>query len=155
MSIPSIESIQNQVTEYLKTITDKDNQNFQLGNKLFNQLVLPGLSRNIKNIIFMPDDILHILPFETMITSKEGNDWLIKDYKIAYVPSISSLREIAERKNSHKQKPRMDLLAFGDPDFGTLESDENGRDIFQVFFSSRSFILLILTGFFRPYLRGF
>jgi len=78
-----------------------------------------------------------------LITSKEGNDWLIKDYKIAYAPSISSLREIAERKNSNRHKPRMDLLAFGDPDFGTLETDENGRDIFQVFFSSRSF------GFFR------
>ena len=141
--IPSIDSIQNQVTEYLKTITDKDNQYFQLGNELFNQLVFPGLSNNIKNIIFMPDDILHILPFETLITSKEGNDWLIKDYKIAYAPSISSLREIAERKNSNRHKPRMDLLAFGDPDFGTLETDENGRDIFQVFFSSRSF------GFFR------
>jgi len=141
--IPSIESIQKLVAEYLKTITDKDNHNFQLGNELFNQLVFPGLSENIKNIIFIPDDILHFLPFETLTTSKEGNDWLIKDYKIAYAPSISSLREIAERKNSHRHKPRMDLLAFGDPDFGTLESDENIRDIFQVFFSSRSF------GFFR------
>ena len=141
--IPPINSIQNQVTEYLKIITDKDNQNFQLGNELFNQLVLPGLSENIKNIIFVPDDILHFLPFETLITNKEGNNWLIKDYKIAYVPSISSLREITERKNSHRHKPRMDLLAFGDPDFGTLESDENRRDIFQVFFSSKSF------GFYR------
>jgi CHAT domain-containing protein/Tfp pilus assembly protein PilF len=141
--IPSIHSIQNQVTEYLKVINDKDNHNFQLGNELFNQLVFPGLSENIKNIIFVPDDILHFLPFETLITNTEGNDWLIKDYKIAYVPSISSLREITERKNANRHKPRMDLLAFGDPDFGDLETDENGRDIFQVFFSSRSF------GFFR------
>lgn len=33
----------------------------------------------------------------------------------------------------------MDLLAFGDPYFGALEKQENGGDIFQDFFSSRSF----------------
>jgi len=147
--LPSIDSIQNQVTDYLKTITDKDNQNFQLGNELFNQLVLPGLNKNIKNIIFVPDDILHILPFETLITNTERNDWLIEDYKIAYAPSISSLREITERKNSHRKKPRMDLLAFGDPDFGTLESDENGRDIFQAFFSSRSLEIDRISSLFK------
>jgi len=138
-SIPPINSIQNQVTEYLKIISDNNEHNFKLGNELFNQLVLPGLSKNIKNIIFVPDDLLHFLPFETLITNTEGNNWLIKDYKIAYAPSISCLREIIGRKNSNRHKPRMDLLAFGDPDFGTLESDENGRDIFQVIFPYSSF----------------
>lgn len=138
--IPSIESIQSQVTEYLKIISDNNaNLNFQLGNELFNQLVLPGLSKDIKNIIFIPDDFLHYFPFETLITSKEGNNWLIKDYKIAYAPSISSLREIIERKKANKHKPRMDILAFGDPDFGALEIDKERRDLFHKFFPNQNF----------------
>jgi len=137
--LPGRENIQNQVKDYLRIITDKDNQNFTLGHELFNHLVLPGLEKNIKNIIFVPDDVLHFLPFEALITNNESMSWLIKDFQIAYAPSISSLREIIERKKSDKRKPRLDLLAFGDPSFELLETEENGGDIFQEFFSSKSF----------------
>jgi CHAT domain-containing protein/Tfp pilus assembly protein PilF len=137
--LPGRDNIKNKIQDYLKVITDKDNRNFQLGNELFNNLVLPGLDKNIKNIIFVPDDILHFLPFETLLTDNEKNGWLVKDYQIAYAPSISSLREIIEHKKSNKQKPRMDLLAFGDPSFGTFETGNNGTNIFEQFFSSRSF----------------
>ncbi len=137
--LPGRENIQNQIKDYLTIISDKDNQNFTLGHELFNHLVLPGLEKNIKNIIFVPDDVLHFLPFEALITTNESMNWLIRDYQIAYAPSISSLREIIERKKSNKQKPRLDLLAFGDPSFELLETEENGGDIFQEFFSSKSF----------------
>ena len=132
-------NIRKQVSDYLRVITDKDNHAFQEGNELFNSLILPGLDRNIENIIFIPDGILHFLPFEALITNNEANSWLIQEYAVAYVPSISSLREIIDRKNSNTKKPRMHLLAFGDPYFGALEREENGGDIFQDFFSSRSF----------------
>jgi len=104
-------------------------------------LVLPGLSGKIRNLIFVPDDILHFLPFEALITDKNTQNWLINNYKIAYAPSISSLREIIERKKPFKRKPKMDVLAFGDPYFGSLETGENGDDIFQDFFSSSTFNL--------------
>jgi len=137
--LPSRKNIQNQVSDYLRIITDKDNHAFQVGNELFNSLILPGLDGNIENIIFIPCGILHFLPFEALISHNDRNSWLIEDYTIAYAPSISSLREIIDRKNMNKRKPRMDLLAFGDPYFGALEKEENGGDIFQDFFSSRSF----------------
>jgi len=136
---PGRKNIKNQVKDYLRIISDKDNQNFALGHELFNHLVFPGLEKNIKNIIFVPDDVLHFLPFEALITDNERKNWLIKDYQIAYAPSISSLREIIERKKSNRHKSRMDLLAFGDPSFELLETEENGGDIFQEFFSSKSF----------------
>ncbi len=139
--LPRRENIQNQVKDYLRTISDKDNQNFALGHELFDHLVLPGLGKNIKNIIFVPDDALHFLPFEALTTNNESKSWLIKDYQIAYAPSISSLREIIERKKSNKRKPRLDLLAFGDPSFELLEAGENGGDIFQEIFPSGSFDL--------------
>ena len=147
--LPSRDKIQKQVSKYLKVITDKENQNFKLGYHLFSKLVLPGLDKNIKNIIFIPDDILHFLPFETLITHKEKKDWLIKDYKIAYAPSISSLREIIQRKKSNGANPRMDILAFGDPFFGPWEAGDNGNDIFQDLYSSKAF------NFFRLKYSGF
>jgi len=79
------------VSDYLKIITDKDAQNFRLGYDLFRILVLPGLSGKIRNLIFVPDDILHFLPFEALITDKNTQNWLINNYRIAYAPSISSL----------------------------------------------------------------
>lgn len=138
-SIPARDNIQRQVSDYLKIINNKENQNFYLGYELFSKLVHPGLDKNIRNIIFIPDDILHFLPFEALITHREKNNWLIKDYKIAYAPSISSLREIIQRKKSNNKNPRMDILAFGDPNFGKLETEEDGGDIFQDFFSSRAY----------------
>jgi CHAT domain-containing protein len=147
--LPPRENIQRKVSDYLKVISDKENKNFKLGYALFSTLVLPGLDKHIKNIIFVPDDILHFLPFETLITHKEKRDWLIKDYKIAYAPSISSLREIIQRKNSNGPKPRMDILAFGDPFFGPWEAGANGSDIFQNYYSSNTF------NFFRLKYSGF
>ena len=147
--LPSRDNIQGQVSDYLSVISDKENKNFQLGYELFRALVLPGLDKNIKNIIFVPDDILHFLPFETLIAHKEKREWLIKDYKIAYAPSISSLREITQRKKSNGPKPRMDILAFGDPFFGPWEAGENGSDIFQNYYSSNAF------NFFRLKYSGF
>lgn len=138
-SIPSRDDLQKLVKDYLKVITDKDNKNFQSGYTLFRKLVQPGLEEGISNLIFVPEDILHFLPFEALITNEEKKDWLIEDYKIAYIPSISSLREITHYKKSMTKKPQKDILAFGDPSFGFLETEENGGDIFQNFYSSSAF----------------
>ncbi len=138
-SIPPKDLLQKQVKDYLKNITDKDNKNLQLGYVLFCNIVKPGLEKDVDNLIFIPDDILHFLPFEALITSDEKKDWLIEDYKISYIPSISSLREITLRKKSTKGKPEKDILALGDPSYGQLEAEENGGDVFQNFYSSSAF----------------
>ena len=137
--VPNREALQHQISEYLKTITDKDNNIFQLGYELYAALVKPGLTAEMKNLIFIPDDILHFLPFEALITHEKSKNWLIQDYQIAYIPSLSSYREILNRKNSNNETPNKDILAFGDPSFGSLEMEENGGDVFQDFFSSTAF----------------
>jgi CHAT domain-containing protein/Tfp pilus assembly protein PilF len=139
--IPPKEDLQNMVAEYLKVITDKSNQEFELGYKLYTQLILPGIDANIKNLIVVPGDILNFLPFETLITQKEMNRWLVEDYTVTYAPSISSLHELADRKKTNGSKRRMDLLALGDPYFGSLETEENGEDILEGFFSTNTFNL--------------
>jgi CHAT domain-containing protein/Tfp pilus assembly protein PilF len=136
--LPPREEIKKSVSNYLKVISDKDNKNFQAGYELFNTLISPGLEKNIKKIIFIPDDILNFLPFETLITNKGKNDWLIKNFKIAYAPSASSLREIIHRKKLNEKKPQMDILALGDPYFGSLENRGNGIDAIKEFFSIES-----------------
>lgn len=142
--VPARDEIRKTVSDYLKTISDKDNNNFQLGNNLFKTLVFPGLEKNIKTIIFVQDDILHYLPFETLIANKEKNDWLIKNYKIVYAPSVSSLREIIKRKKAIGKKPQKDILALGNPSFGSHETEGNGNDTIKEFFSNDSINLFRL-----------
>jgi tetratricopeptide (TPR) repeat protein/CHAT domain-containing protein len=127
------EKLQSSVSSYLKVISDKDNHNFKMGNELFHQLVLPGLERNIKNIIFVPADVLNALPFETLITDK--NHWLIEDIKISYAPSITSLREIISRNGSNHIRRQKDILAVGDPNFGELEKENTNKNIFNEFYA--------------------
>jgi CHAT domain-containing protein len=137
--IPGRSQLQDLVTAHLQSITDKDSRNFKLGKELYEILVLPGLSRKIKKMIFIPDDVLHFLPFETLLTQQDTPHWLIENYKIAYAPSISSYREIIRRKEINASRQGSDILAFGDPDFGPMESESNGEDIFQNFYSSNAF----------------
>jgi len=137
--LPSAKKIRTMVTNHLNTITDRENQDFSLGYELFSTLILPGLDKNIKKIIFIPDDILHFLPFETLLTHKKKKKWLIEDYIISYVPSISSFREIAQRKKLKKKSPQKDILAFGDPFYGIHETKNNKNDFFQSYYSSKAF----------------
>ena len=126
-SLPPAKKIQTQVREYLKAITDKDNHDFRLGYELFSTLVLPGLDERVEKLVFIPDDILHYLPFEALISQKDKKRWLIEDYKIAYAPSISSLREIIQHEKLSDPKPQKDILAFGDPYFGADEEEESAK----------------------------
>ncbi|MGD8535571.1 MAG: CHAT domain-containing protein, partial [Candidatus Aminicenantes bacterium] len=126
--LPSAEKIQSKVRDYLEVIADRDNNDFRLGHELFKILVSPGLDEKLEKIIFIPDGILHYLPFETLLTQENSRRWLIKDYKISYAPSISSLREIIEREGAQKRKGQKDLLAFGDPYFGPEEEKADEED---------------------------
>jgi len=122
--LPKSEEVRKLVRDYLTAITDVQNQDFHLGYRLYNDLVRPGLNgTKIKNLIFVPDDMLYFLPFETLLTAQDSREWLIKHYNIAYVPSLSSLREIIDRKKAASQKTKKDILAIGDPTFGANEME--------------------------------
>ncbi len=135
--LPNAKKIQTMVRDHLVSISDRENQDFHLGYELFSNLVLPGLDEKIEKLVFIPGDILNYFPFETLISRKNENHWLINDYRIAYVPSISSFRELLTSKKSKNRKPRKDILAFGDPDFGSPERENNGVDFFHDYSSSK------------------
>jgi CHAT domain-containing protein/Tfp pilus assembly protein PilF len=119
-NLPARNVLQQQVIAYRRAISDRQNRDFHLGQDLFQELVSPGLEPGLKKIIFVPDDILNLLPFETLLTSRKPDSWLVRDYMISYVPSLSSLRVLQERRRNGP-KPRQDLLAIGDPVYGSSE----------------------------------
>jgi len=134
--------IQKRVVDYIKAISDKDNNDFHLGYELYSELVLPGLDDKIQRLVFSPDDILYLLPFETLLTQKNSNQWLINHHTVSYAPSISSLREIIKRSKNNGKKRGKDFLAFGDPLYGDAELENGSKknaDIFQNFYPSQEF----------------
>ena len=86
--LPGKKEIQKLVQEHLMAVTDVTNQDFSLGHKLYEALIRPGLSGRTRRLIIVPDDALYFLPFETLLRKNEGRDWLIRDYAIAYAPSL-------------------------------------------------------------------
>jgi CHAT domain-containing protein/tetratricopeptide (TPR) repeat protein len=131
--LPERTEVQKLVQGYLTAITDVTNQDFHLGHRLYDVLIRPGLSPKIKRLIIVPDDVLYFLPFETLLSREAGREWLIKDFTFDYVPSLSSLRELIERRKSNGHRPQKDILALGDPSFGVneIEPEAGGGDLLQ------------------------
>jgi len=119
--LPGKKEIQRLVQEHLQAVTDVTNQDFRLGHELFEALIQPGLGGKIRRLIIVPDDVLFFLPFETLLEKDGERDWLVRDYTIAYAPSLSSLRERVVRKKAKGRKETKDILAVGDPSYGANE----------------------------------
>jgi CHAT domain-containing protein len=125
--LPPVKELRNQIQAHLKAISDPANLDFRTGYDLYMKLISPGLVKGIKKIIIIPDDFLYFLPFETLLRQNNNQSWLIEEYKISYSPSLSSLREIIQRKKDLGIKAKQDLLAIGDPDYGTFEATSQGE----------------------------
>ncbi|MGB4704128.1 MAG: CHAT domain-containing protein [Candidatus Saccharicenans sp.] len=141
--IPAEKELKKIVTRHRRAISDTDNQDFSSGYELYRILVEPGLDSELKSrvkrLIIIPDDILTVLPFETLLVSEQTRDWLIKHFTVYYAPSISSLKGLAHFQNrKNRPKPAYNLLAVGDPYYGELEekhSDLSTKTIFQDLYS--------------------
>jgi CHAT domain-containing protein len=117
-SLPSRKDLQQRISDYLKIITDKDAQGFELGRGLYDMLVAPGVDRTLSRLVVIPDDVLFLLPFETLVLDVKGPCWLVENARISYAPSLSSLREIIQKQKSARGRRSMDLLALGSPEMG-------------------------------------
>lgn len=126
--VPSRSSLQSMVAKYRKTISDSGTSDFRLGHELFVSLIQPGLFPNTEQLIIVPDDILHLLPFEALVTGPNVIHWLIDDYSISYAPSYSSLAYLMKRR-SNAQKPKESFLAFGDPYYGPDEDNNKNTSL--------------------------
>jgi len=130
--LPKRSDIEKDVEKYLKTIskpvslTNPLSKHHALGFKLYNKLLAPFADsfKNKSNLIFIPDGILFYLPFETLIIKKVENNeqafYLLKDFTISTAPSSSVLCYLQEGREKARQK-KMQLLAFGDPHFVSVQ----------------------------------
>jgi len=65
--------------------------------------------------IVIPDGVLYYLPFETLISPAER--CVLEDHTVIYAPSVSALSRLKQLVDVGG--PKKELLAYGDPDFGT------------------------------------
>lgn len=141
--VPAQKELREMVTRHRRAISDTDNQDFSSGYALYKALIEPGLENGLKNglkkLLIVPDDILTILPFETLVLSNQPGDWLVRHYAINYAPSLSSLKGLAHKQNRRdRKKPSYNLLAVGDPYYGELEekyAELSTKAIFQDLYS--------------------
>lgn len=86
--------------------------------KLYALLLKPAQAqlKGKTNFVIVPDDKLWDLPFQALLVS--ANRFLIEDAAIAYVPSLTVLREMTKRKNQNTDTASATLLALGNPLLG-------------------------------------
>lgn len=138
-SLPPAREIRERIKGYLSSLCDPATKDFSPGYELFHLLIEPALTAGIKRILIIPDDILHFFPFETLRQQKKGQSgWLIEDYSFSYAPSLTSLKELKERKDKKTFSRKQFLLAIGQPAF---EINGNG---------SNSDAQIVLKSFYEP-----
>lgn len=113
--LPPRSELQAKITNYLKIITDKDRQDFRLGQELARTLIPSDLSPRITRLIIIPDDWLNFLPFEALPLSSASSQFMVQKYRISYAPSLSSFLELLRRQKTRGSKTDLDVLAIGSP----------------------------------------
>jgi CHAT domain-containing protein/Tfp pilus assembly protein PilF len=94
-----------------------------LGVSLYQALVAPAgaLLAAKPNLLIVPDGVLHLLPFELLLTRAAGSlpagrlPYVLRDHAVAYVPSASVLAQVRALRRSGTAGHSRRLLAFGDP----------------------------------------
>jgi CHAT domain-containing protein/Flp pilus assembly protein TadD len=101
---------------------------------LYEKLVTPAGDRiaDAKRLIIVPDGFLHQVPFDALMTAEpdpgagwEAQPFLALSYATVYAPSAAIYLQLREKK---QPKYRLDLVAYGDPDY-TLLRARGGRPL--------------------------
>jgi CHAT domain-containing protein len=120
--IPSMDSIEPLVTEYLRNLqAGKPADSF--AHALRRQLldpVLTGMPGGVTRLLIVPDDVLHRLPLDALPLA-DGRP-LLRRYAAAVVPSAAVAIHLYGRRRVNEH-PR--ILALGDPQFADERSRSN------------------------------
>ena len=130
--LPDRQTLEEQVTVFRFALQNPNPESWaaltESAYRLYRMLVKPveSLISGSRRIRIVPDDILHLVPFEALITQPVENGtvrdfsalpYLGKKYAISYWPSSSVARTVTgEARQVHQDGPPS-LLAFGDPVF--------------------------------------
>jgi CHAT domain-containing protein/Tfp pilus assembly protein PilF len=132
--LPARTEIENSIRAYLRMISTPPAGSFKgilAARRIYRELVFPfqeAISRDIDHLIFIPDGILHYLPFETLVRDDAKNArprYLLELYDVSYAPSLSSLVYLMEKQMPGQH--RKTLLLVGDPIYIARPSKTSGR----------------------------
>ncbi|NOZ08760.1 MAG: CHAT domain-containing protein [FCB group bacterium] len=95
----------------------------QAAKQLYEDLITPILpfADHMNRLCIIPDGILNTLPFQALEEPRTGR-YLIEDFAIYYVPSLSALKSVRSLGNYGTSS----LLALGDPQF--MEPEKSGPE---------------------------
>ena len=122
--LPPRAEVEDSLRAYLKLLSSPPKGGFQgipAARRIYQDFVFPfeaGLSPHITHLIFVPDGILHYLPFETLVRDDSITHeprYLIELYDISYAPSASSLGYLMHKRR--RELNQKTLLAVGNPDY--------------------------------------
>ena len=120
------ETLENQIKLFQRQISNPNSDITELKENaanLYSTIVAPLLNQiNQPNLIVLTDGLLNYIPFETLI---KDNHFLVEDYAISYINSMTLLNEI-NQKNGIKNS----LLAFA-PSFDGNITSSNLRSSLQ------------------------
>ncbi|MDH4079789.1 MAG: CHAT domain-containing protein [Nitrospira sp.] len=124
---------------------DEAAEHLTLATSVYSRLIQPaeGLIRGKKHLIIVPDGLLHYLPFEALVIPTVGDksersrgglsgaQYLLKQYQISYAPSASVAMALQKSVRSTDEKPPFPLVAFGDPAYEEVSSEEHRSGVCQ------------------------
>lgn len=103
----------------------------EVSRQLYRELIKPLRDKiypEIDHLVIVPDEVLHYLPFETLIqdigegdtvaqqpSDTDNSRFLVEDYAISYVPSATVLNQLRVEERISSTKDRVDSLVLANP----------------------------------------
>jgi CHAT domain-containing protein len=88
-----------------------------LSRELYNLLLKDIVAQGSAELVIVPHDFLHYLPFQALMT--QDDKYMVEKYSINYLSSASLLQYVVEKRKGAKES----LLAFGNPTLGSASED--------------------------------
>lgn len=121
---------------YVKEASTLFKQTSQLGERLYGYLVAPIASSlsPAQVIYFVPDGILYYLPFAALSVTEAGRrQFLIEKYKMAFMPSLTVYRFLAEHRREQRFLFSPKMLAIGNPTGDLWSSEKEAKSVAGLF----------------------
>lgn len=116
----SKEDLGKRVEHFREQLAQRDLSFSGSARELYDLLLKPAALqlKGAKTLVIVPDGPLWVLPFQAL--KDAHNDYLLSNYVVAYVPSLTVLREMVRpgtERDDTNAAPAAALLAMGNPTF--------------------------------------
>lgn len=108
-------AVRGMVQSFRTSVVERGNDVRDLGKRIHDTIFSPLAVPPGRNLIVVPHDALHHLPFQALWN---GKAFLIEERAISYFPAASVMIEVLGANSSSK---RRQIVAFGNPDLGNSE----------------------------------